>query len=104
MFDAGEATQIQLMKSQVKSGKITKIFITHMHGDHIFGLPGLLCTIGQNILDNKKPLEIYGPRGLRRYIRTCLELSRSYVTYKYIVHEMIPIPEQIPEDIKVKLE
>jgi ribonuclease Z len=44
--------------------------------------------------------EIYGPLGIRRYIRTCLELSRSYVTYKYIVHELIPIDEQIPEDLK----
>ena len=45
-------------------------------------------------------IEIYGPVGIRRYIRTCLELSRSYVTYEYIVHEMVPIEDQIPEDIK----
>ena len=42
-------------------------------------------------------MEIYGPLGLRKYIRTCLELSRSYVTYQYIVHEMIPIDDQIPQ-------
>jgi ribonuclease Z len=100
LFDAGEATQIQLMKSTIKPGRITKIFITHMHGDHIFGLPGLMCTVGANVVENKK-LEVYGPLGLRRYIRTCLELSRSFVTYSYAVHEMVPLTEeQIPEEIR----
>ncbi len=56
--------------------------------------------MGQNVIENKKPLEIYGPLGIRKYIRTCLELSRSYCTYQYIVHELIPIEEQIPQDIK----
>lgn len=100
LFDAGEGTQTQFMKSTVKPGKVTKIFVTHLHGDHIFGLPGLMCTIGQNIVENKK-LEIYGPIGLRRFLRTSLELSRSLVTYPYSVNELIPIDEQTPEEIKV---
>lgn len=99
LFDCGEATQIQLMRSTLKAGKITKIFITHLHGDHVFGLPGLLCTIGQNIQEGKT-VELYGPKGLRRFVRTTLELSRSYTTFKYVVHEMEPISEQIPEDVR----
>jgi hypothetical protein len=58
------------------------------------------------IKGNKKlnnSAEIYGPVGLRRYLRTCLELSRSMVTYEYIVHELVPVDEQIPEEIKVKI-
>lgn len=103
LFDVGEATQIQLMRSSVKAGKINKIFITHLHGDHLFGLPGLMCTIGQNIVENKV-VELYGPVGLRRFVRTTLELSRSMVTYKYVVHELVPIEEQIPDEVKVERE
>lgn len=66
----------------------------------MFGLPGLLCTISGNN-QRSEPLEIFGPVGLRRFIRTSLELSRTMLGFSYIVHEMKVLPCQIPPDVQV---
>ena len=73
LFDCGEGTQHQLMKSNIKSSQIKKIFITHMHGDHIYGLPGLLATLG--LSGKSEGIEIYGPSELRSFINSALSSS-----------------------------
>jgi len=82
LFDCGEGTQHQLMRSNIKSSQIKKIFITHMHGDHIYGLPGLLATLG--LSGNSKGIEIYGPSALRGFINSAL--SSSYCKLSFPLH------------------
>ena len=101
LFDCGEATQIQLQKSAIKMGKISKIFITHLHGDHLFGLPGLLCTLGNGLDPSKasqKQVDVYGPHGLYKYITVALELSRSKLAYKLNIFELMPEADQFEEN------
>src|SRR5438105_12117208 len=64
-FDCGEGTQQQLLRSNIRLGALEAIFITHLHGDHLYGLPGLIATLG--LYSRCEPLHIYGPPGLRAY-------------------------------------
>ncbi len=79
LFDCGEATQHQLMKSNLKSSQIKKIFITHMHGDHIYGLPGLLATLG--LSGNSNGVEIYGPSELQNFVISTLKASHCRLSF-----------------------
>ena len=89
MFDCGEGTQHQILKSPVKIPKLEKIFITHLHGDHIFGLPGLLCSRSMGGCED--PLTLFGPQGLAQFVETALTLSGSYLTFPL---EIIEIDEE----------
>lgn len=79
LFDCGEATQHQILSTTIKPRKIDKIFITHLHGDHIFGLPGLISS--RSFQGGESALTIYGPRGIRQYVKTALKISGSYPSY-----------------------
>ncbi|MEI3611778.1 ribonuclease Z [Pseudogracilibacillus sp. SO30301A] len=79
LFDCGEATQHQILHTSIKPRKINKIFITHLHGDHIFGLPGMLSS--RSFLGGTEPLTVYGPKGIKQYIETSLEISQSHLSY-----------------------
>lgn len=80
LFDCGEATQHQILYTNLKPRKITKIFITHLHGDHIFGLPGLLSSRSFQAGDDD--LTIYGPKGIEEWLTTTLRISQTHLTYQ----------------------
>ena len=84
LFDCGEGTQHQILRSDLKTSQLKKIFITHMHGDHIFGLMGLLasCGLGANV----ENLEVYGPPGIKPYLKACMKYSYTYFPYGVTIH------------------
>ncbi|XP_071392312.1 zinc phosphodiesterase ELAC protein 1 [Centroberyx affinis] len=108
LFDCGEGTQTQLMRSQLRASRITKVFISHLHGDHLFGLPGLLCTVSLNSspspTQDPPTVDIYGPRGLRHFLRVTLGLTGSQLLFPYAVHELEPTPDQSPPEGQLSLE
>jgi len=92
LFDAGEGTQVQLQKCFVSPSRIDRIFVTHAHGDHCFGLPGLLCLIARGRDRDAPPMEIYGPAGLRAFLRVTLRFSGTAFLPRFVVHELHNIP------------
>lgn len=88
LFDCGEATQHQLIRSPLKLSQISRIFITHMHGDHVFGLPGLLATCG--LAGHATRIDLYGPEELEDYLRACVRYSRTNFAYPVEVHAVEP--------------
>lgn len=88
LFDCGEGTQHQLLHSELKISQITRIFITHLHGDHIFGLMGLLATYG--LAGNPTKIDVYGPPGLNDYIKACQRYSFTHFSYPLKVHTVEP--------------
>lgn len=102
LIDCGEGTQRQMRKYKVGFSKINQIFISHLHGDHVFGLVGLVSTFG--ILNREKPLHIYGPKGIKELIEVQLQISQSYVKFDLIFHELTSKKsELIFEDAKVEV-
>jgi len=86
LFDCGEGTQRQFQKSNLSYMQVSKIFITHFHGDHFLGLPGLIQTMQLN--DREKPVDIYGPKGMDKLIDQLLSLGYFKPSYNVISHEV----------------
>jgi ribonuclease Z len=86
LFDCGEGTQRQFQQSTLSYMQISKIFITHFHGDHFLGLPGLIQTMQLN--DRDKPLHIYGPEGIAELTDQLLTLGYFRPSYRIIAHEI----------------
>lgn len=88
LFDCGEGTQHQFLRSELRVSQLSRIFITHMHGDHIFGLMGLLasCGLGGNV----KSIDLYGPPALEDYLRACIRCSQTHLAYPIKVYKSQP--------------
>jgi len=86
MFDCGEGVQRQMIKAKTGFHRKMKVFITHMHGDHILGLPGLLQTMA--LLDREKKLDVYGPPGIKRFLENIRETVQFVLTFPVEIHEI----------------
>src|SRR5690606_3199231 len=86
LIDCGEGTQMQLRKYRVKFSRIRHIFISHLHGDHFFGLPGLISTF--RLLGREAELHIYGPKGIKEAILLLLKLGKSWTNFPLVFHEL----------------
>ncbi len=102
LIDCGEGTQVQLRRNKIKFSRINHIFISHLHGDHFFGLPGLISTF--RLLGREKEMHIYGPKGIKKAITLLLKLGNSWTNYNLIFHELSSTsPELLYEDDRVEV-
>ncbi|GAE25017.1 ribonuclease Z [Halalkalibacter wakoensis JCM 9140] len=100
LFDCGEATQHQILQTPITLTKIDRIFISHLHGDHLFGLPGLLCS--RSAQGAKTALTVYGPKGVEEFIQSSLTISKSFLSYDI---DFVEISEGVIfEDDSIKVE
>jgi ribonuclease Z len=86
MFDCGEGVQRQMVKANVGFHRKMKIFVSHMHGDHVLGLPGLLQTMA--LLDRQEKLEVYGPEGIKQFLECVRESLQFGLTFPVEIHEV----------------
>jgi len=100
LIDCGEGTQVQLRKNKIRFLKINHIFISHLHGDHFYGLVGLVSTF--MLLNRTQDLHIYGPKGIKEVITLQLRLSNSWTNYSLFFHELSATESEVVyEDEKV---
>ncbi|RHZ32284.1 hypothetical protein DYB37_012611 [Aphanomyces astaci] len=106
LFDCGEGTLRQIFRSTVRVTTTEKIFLTHVHGDHLFGLPGMLCTLNALNADymdpstkqlGRRPIDVYGPPGVFDFVNAALTASCAHMNNVFItIHELVPQDYQPP--------
>lgn len=102
LVDCGEGTQVQLRKAKARFSKINHIFISHLHGDHCFGLPGLIASF--RLLGREIPLHVYGPKGIKEMLETIFRLTETHKGFEVIYHELSSsISELIYEDARIEV-
>lgn len=102
LIDCGEGTQVQLRKNKIRFSKINHVFISHLHGDHFYGLIGLVSTF--SLLNRQTDLHIHAPKGAKEIILLQLKLSNSWTGYNLYFHELEgDMPQLVYEDEKVKV-
>lgn len=96
LVDCGEGTQIQMIKYKIRRGKIARIFISHLHGDHYFGLVGLINTF--NLLSHRQELHVYGPEPLQQIIEMQLKVAETYLCYPLYFHTITENATLVDDD------
>ena len=86
LFDCGEGTQLQLQRAGLSPQRVKEIFISHLHGDHVLGLPGLISTMMMH--NRAKPLSIYGPAGTSQFIKSSLEMTHAHLEFELTVKDV----------------
>ena len=102
LIDCGEGTQVQLRKAKARFSKINHIFISHLHGDHCFGLPGLIASF--RLLGRDTPLHVYGPKGIKEMLETIFRLTETHRGFEVVYHELASKEsEKIYEDKRLEV-
>lgn len=102
LIDCGEGTQVQLRKAKAKFSRINHIFISHLHGDHCFGLPGLIASF--RLLGRETPLHVYGPKGIKKMMETIFTITETHRGFEVVYHELDKdYSEKIYEDNRVEV-
>ncbi|MBW7674979.1 ribonuclease Z [Chryseobacterium chendengshani] len=102
LIDCGEGTQVQLRKAKARFSKINHIFISHLHGDHCFGLPGLIASF--RLLGRDIPLHVYGPKGIKKMLETIFTITETHRGFEIVYHELDKdYSEKIYEDNRVEV-
>lgn len=100
MIDCGEGTQVQFCKSHLKYSRLSRIFVSHLHGDHCYGLLGLISTL--NLLGRVADLHLHGPVGFEKVFADIIQFFNAEMSYKLVFHEFDSSePEVIYEDRSV---